>query len=47
MTMMSDKTTVLVFAICKDIVDSYSGQMSFEKAKLGGLAVNVTMPDIE
>lgn len=37
----------LGLAICKDIVDSYSGQMSFEKAKPGGLAVNIFMPDIE
>jgi len=37
----------LGLSICKDIVESYSGQMIFEAAKSGGLAAVVFFPDIE
>jgi signal transduction histidine kinase len=34
----------LGLAICKDIVENYAGQIRFETAKLGGLAVVVFLP---
>lgn len=37
----------LGLSICKDIVESYSGEMTFETAMLGGLGVIVSFPNIE
>jgi len=34
----------LGLSICKDIVESYSGRMSFQAAELGGLKVTVILP---
>ena len=36
----------LGLAICKEIIDSYSGEMSFQKAAAGGLKVTVFLPAV-
>ncbi len=33
-------------SICKDIVDTYSGEMTFDNSRMGGLTVLVFFPDI-
>lgn len=35
----------LGLSICKDIIESYSGKLSFDQSKLGGLKVSIALPE--